>query len=374
MEVWAVVVGAGSGARFGGEKQYEQVAGRRVIEWSLLAARAACRGVVAVVPPGRAGAPEPLADRTIAGGATRSASVRAGLAEVPAEADVVLVHDAARPAASVGLFRRVIAAVVDGAEAAAPAVPIADSLRWRGGGPADRSALVAVQTPQGFAAAALRAAHAGSPEATDDLTLVEAAGGRVVLVEGEPSNTKLTHPSDLTGAAAALGERAAAALEVRVGHGFDVHPFSADPGRALVLGGVVFPGERGLAGHSDADALAHACTDALLGAAGLGDIGQHFPDEDPTFAGADSIELLRETVRRLAAHGWAAVNLDCTVVLEAPKLAPRSAELVGRLSAAAGAPVSVKAKRAEGLGSLGRREGIACWAVALIRRVGVGSE
>jgi 2-C-methyl-D-erythritol 2,4-cyclodiphosphate synthase len=153
---------------------------------------------------------------------------------------------------------------------------------------------------------------------------------------------------------------------IRVGQGFDVHPFSDDPSRLLVLGGVAFEGERGLAGHSDADVIAHAVTDALLGAAGLGDIGQHFPDTDPALAGADSLELLRRAVADVRASGWAPGNVDCTVVLEAPKLAPRRAELERLLSEAVGAPVTVKGKRAEGLGALGRREGIACFAVAVV--------
>ena len=153
---------------------------------------------------------------------------------------------------------------------------------------------------------------------------------------------------------------------MRVGQGVDVHPFSDDPDRPLVLGGVVFPGERGLAGHSDADVVAHAVTDALLGAAGLGDIGQHFPDTDARWAGADSLELLRLAVADVRAAGWVPANVDCTVVLEAPKLAPRRAELEARLGDAVGAPVTVKGKRAEGLGALGRAEGIACFAVALV--------
>lgn len=155
---------------------------------------------------------------------------------------------------------------------------------------------------------------------------------------------------------------------MRVGHGFDVHPFGLDPTRVLVLAGVVFDGERALAGHSDADVVAHAVIDALLGAAGLGDIGQHFPDTDPTLAGADSLEMLRRAVAELRSQGWEPGNVDCTVVLEAPKLAPRREEMQARLSDAVGAPVTVKGKRAEGLGSLGRHEGIACFAVALVER------
>ena len=155
-------------------------------------------------------------------------------------------------------------------------------------------------------------------------------------------------------------------VSIRVGQGFDVHPFSDDPTRRLVLGGVVFDEGTGLTGHSDADAIAHAVTDALLGAAGLGDIGQRFPDTDPRFAGADSLELLRQAAAAVREAGWRPGNVDCTVVLEAPKLAPRRAEMEARLSEAVGAPVTVKGKRAEGLGALGRREGIACFAVALV--------
>jgi 2-C-methyl-D-erythritol 2,4-cyclodiphosphate synthase len=153
---------------------------------------------------------------------------------------------------------------------------------------------------------------------------------------------------------------------LRIGQGFDVHPFSDDPARPLVLGGVTFPGERGLAGHSDADVLAHAVTDALLGAAGLGDIGQHFPDTDPSWAGADSIDLLSRAVADVRAAGWRPVNVDCTVVAERPRLAPHRQAIHDRLTAAVGAPVTVAGKRAERLGAIGRAEGVACLAVALV--------
>jgi 2-C-methyl-D-erythritol 2,4-cyclodiphosphate synthase len=157
-------------------------------------------------------------------------------------------------------------------------------------------------------------------------------------------------------------------VNVRVGQGFDVHPWSDDPERRLVLGGVVLDGERGLAGHSDADVVAHAVADALLGAAGLGDIGAHFPDTDPTWRGADSLTLLGHVVGLVRAEGWEIANVDTTVILEAPKLAPHKPAMEQRLAGAVGAPVSVKAKRAEGLGALGRGEGVACFAVALLHR------
>lgn len=155
--------------------------------------------------------------------------------------------------------------------------------------------------------------------------------------------------------------------ELRIGQGFDVHPFSEDSGRSMVLGGVTFDGP-GLAGHSDADVVAHAVTDALLGAAGLGDIGQRFPDTDAAFAGADSMALLANAADAVAAEGWTVANVDCTVVLEAPKLAPRRDEMQAGLTRVVGGPVTIKGKRAEGLGALGRREGVACFAVALLVR------
>ena len=155
-------------------------------------------------------------------------------------------------------------------------------------------------------------------------------------------------------------------MSIRVGLGFDVHAFSDEPGRELRLGGVSFAGQRGLRGHSDADVVAHACADALLGAAALGDLGSHFPDTDPQWSGADSLVLLRSASEKVRAQGWQPVNVDCAVVLEAPRVAPHRAEMEERLSSAVGAPVSVKANRAEGLGAIGRGEGIACYAVALV--------
>jgi 2-C-methyl-D-erythritol 2,4-cyclodiphosphate synthase len=157
-------------------------------------------------------------------------------------------------------------------------------------------------------------------------------------------------------------------LDIRVGQGFDIHRFSDTPidGRVLILGGVSFPGEPVLVGHSDADVIAHAAADALLGAAGLGDIGQHYPDTDPVWKGADSIAILRDVAGKVRAQGWRIGNVDCSVVCEAPRISPVRDEMVRRLSDAAGAPVSVKGRRAEGLGAIGRREGIACFASAVI--------
>jgi len=197
MAVWTIVVAAGSGLRFGERKQYGRLGGWRVVDWALRSARAASDGVVLVVPQDRLLDAEPRADAVVAGGATRSASVRAGLAAVPGEADIILVHDAARPVPVPAVWGRVLATVRAGADAAVPCVPVADTLRVVGGGSARREQFLAVQTPQGFRAEALRAAHQGSPESTDDASLVEAAGGRVVVVDGDPANIKITTPTDL---------------------------------------------------------------------------------------------------------------------------------------------------------------------------------
>jgi 2-C-methyl-D-erythritol 4-phosphate cytidylyltransferase len=211
VEVWAVVVAAGSGARFGGPKQYEPLGDRRVVDWSIDAARVSADGVVLVVPAARLADVERGVDVVVEGGDARSASVRAGLGAVPDSADIVVVHDAARPLASAELFRSVIDAVASGADGAVAAVPVADTVkRVRDGvvhATLDRDELVAVQTPQAFVASVLRRAHAGEPDATDDAALVEAIGGRVVVVPGEPANIKVTTAEDLAGVRAKAAAR-----------------------------------------------------------------------------------------------------------------------------------------------------------------------
>ena len=373
--VWVIVVAAGSGSRFGARKQFLDLSGRSVIDRAVAEAVHHAEGVVVVLPGDRAGAglggrsptaTPPRAVRVVTGGSSRSDSVRRGLAAVPPDAEVVVVHDGARPLASAELYRRVVAAVREGADGAVPVVEVTDTVR-RHGVAFDRRGLVAVQTPQGFRAGVLRAALAEGGEATDDATLVEATGATVVEVEGDRGNLKITTPEDLTMAAALLGE-ADEPSGLRVGHGFDVHRYSDDPDRVLVLGGVRFEGERGLAGHSDADVVAHACIEALLGAAGLGDIGSMFPDTDPALAGADSIDLLLRTATALRETGWSPVNVDCSVVLDAPVVRPHVPAMQRCLGDAAGAAVTVSGRRPEGVGALGRGEGVAAWAVALVAR------
>ena len=364
--IWTIVVAAGSGRRYGGAKQFERIGTDRVVDLSLATAARHSDGVVVVVPPGER--PGGLtADRVVDGGATRSESVRCGLAAVPDDATIVLVHDAARPAASDAVYERVIGAVQGGAVAAVPAIAVSDTLRRKVGGVVNRDDLAAVQTPQAFRADRLRSAHEGAAEATDDAALVEATGASVVLVDGDRANVKITEPYDLRLVSEALGlKNAGGEMTLRIGNGFDIHRFSDDPDRVLVLGGVRFVGERGLVGHSDADVVAHACAEALLGAVGRGDLGSHFPDTDERWRGADSLQLLGEVVRMVAEDGMAAVNIDCSIIAETPKLAPRREEMQAKLSAIVGAPVTVKGRRAEGIGGLGRREGIAAIATALL--------
>jgi 2-C-methyl-D-erythritol 4-phosphate cytidylyltransferase len=205
--VWVIVVAAGSGTRFGGPKQLAPLAGRRVVDWSIDAARSVADGVVLVVAASEADAVEPAVDAVVVGGATRSESVRAGLAAVPPDAEVVLVHDGARPLASHALFRSVVDAVLAGADAVVPAVAVVDTVTDLHGVPVDREALRAVQTPQGFRAEALRAVHAARPDATDDASLVVAGGGRLRPVQGERWNLKITEPDDLLVAESLLEQR-----------------------------------------------------------------------------------------------------------------------------------------------------------------------
>lgn len=360
------MVAGGSGQRFGGRKQFADLSGRRVLDWAVGAARAASDGVVVVVP-----VDEPVeavnGSAVVAGGSTRTQSVRNGLAAVPAEATIICVHDAARPFAGTDLFERVIAPVAGGADAAVPGIALADTVKQVDDtgvvvSTPSRASLRAVQTPQAFRADLLRRAHATGAEATDDAALVESLGATVVVVDGDPDNQKITGPADLDRARRRVGDT----MRTRVGQGFDIHRFSDDPSRRLVLGGVTFDDAPGLHGHSDADVVAHAVTDALLGAAGLGDIGEMFPDTDEQWRGADSIGMLRRAASAVRERGWSVGNVDCALVCETPKIAPRRGEMQQRLSDAAGGPVTVKGRRAEGLGALGRREGIACWAVAVL--------
>jgi 2-C-methyl-D-erythritol 4-phosphate cytidylyltransferase/2-C-methyl-D-erythritol 2,4-cyclodiphosphate synthase len=312
----------------------------------------------------------------VVGGATRQESVRLGLASLQsASPDVVLIHDAARPFVTPEIVARVLAALAthDGAIAAEP---LADTLKRDAGDGAigatiARAGLWKAQTPQGFRFAAIMAAHAhaaaaGGPAFTDDAAIAEAAGLRVALVPGSARNFKITTPEDMA-MAEQLVSPPAPALESRTGTGFDVHAFC--PGDHVWLGGVRIPHDRGLLGHSDADAPLHALTDALLGAIGDGDIGQHFPPSDPAWKGAASHLFVADAARRIAARGGRIVNVDLTILCEEPRIGPHRDALRGAIADMLGidvARVAVKATTTEGLGFTGRREGLAALASATV--------
>jgi len=314
------------------------------------------------------GAAKPIT--LVEGGATRRESVARAFARVSPLADVVVVHDAARPLVTADLVERtVLAAATHGAALAA--VKVTDTVK-RGGADGSvvetvpREDLFLAQTPQAFRVDVLRAALAPGADATDEATLVEQAGFPVHLVEGDPRNVKITTAGDLA-LAERLLDRAAPAF--RVGNGYDLHRLVA--GRPLILGGVSIPFDRGLLGHSDADVVCHAATDAVLGAAALGDIGRHFPDTDPQWKGADSVKLLAHASQLVRDAGWAIANVDVVVIAERPKLLPFVAQIRANLAAALACDVdqvSVKGKTNEGVDATGQGEAIAAHAVALLQR------
>lgn len=379
-----VVVAAGKATRFGGglPKQFLDLGGETVAARSVraLASHPGLDGVIVVLPPEEIGGPrhEALARisgvlAVVPGGASRAHSTAAGVAAADGAA-IVLVHDAARPFVGAGLVARVLdAAVRDGA--AVPVLPVSDTVKETGSDgrvlrTLDRARLRLAQTPQGsrrdWLLQALERALAAGADVTDEAQALERDGRSVTMVDGEAGNVKITRPEDLEAARARLDGAAAA---IRVGIGFDIHRFGGE--RPLILGGVRFDGEPGLDGHSDADVVLHAAMDAVLGAASLGDIGSHFPPGDPRFAGADSRGLAEEVVRLVGASGWVVSNLDLSVLAERPRIRPAAGAMRDAIAGAFGIPpdrVGIKATTLEGMGALGRGEGIACQAVALLRR------
>jgi 2-C-methyl-D-erythritol 4-phosphate cytidylyltransferase/2-C-methyl-D-erythritol 2,4-cyclodiphosphate synthase len=378
----ALIVAAGRGERLGGDvpKQYLRLAGRPMLCRTVAAMRGhpAVGLVQVVIDPAHgesyaaavAGLDLPT---PVPGGASRQASVRAGLeALAEREPDYVLIHDAARPFASPALIGRVLAAL-DEAPGALPAVPVTDSLRRAEGGrivgEVDRAGLVAAQTPQGFRFAEILAAHRAAAadgtagDHTDDASVALAAGLAVALVAGEEGNFKVTTQADLARAERLL----APTTTTRVGTGFDVHRFA--PGDHVMLCGIRVPHDQALAGHSDADVGLHALTDAIFGAVGAGDIGQHFPPGEPQWRGASSDRFLRHAVAEVERRGGRVRHLDLTLICERPKVGPHRTAMRQRVAEIAGLPVeavSVKATTTEGLGFTGRREGIAAQATATV--------
>lgn len=369
--VTAIIVAAGASRRMGFDKlSYRLPDGRTVLETScaLFAAHPAVDELVLVAGGNRPqceaiAAACPKSCTVVQGGATRADSVRSGLAA--AKGQLVAIHDAARPFASAEIITAALQAAAESG-AAAPAVPVKDTIKvadkdGKVVATPDRATLYAVQTPQCFDRALyLQALEAVSGEkaslVTDDCSLFELAGLPVTLTAGDYANLKITTKEDLQ-----------KEKTMRIGHGYDVHRLVED--RKLILGGVEVPYEKGLLGHSDADVLLHAVMDAVLGAAALGDIGQHFPDTDPAYKGADSLALTREVAKIIAAHGYKVGNIDATILCQRPKLAPHIPAMRQDIADAFGLPldaVSVKATTEEHLGFTGEGLGIAAHAVALI--------
>ncbi len=384
MHVTAIVAAGGRGLRFGGDrlKQLVPIGGKSILERSiaLFTGHASVNEVIVALPPELVDAPpvdisRSVRVRFVAGGPRRQDSVGAAFRAVSADADVVVVHDAARPFASADLIARTIAAAAE-TGAAVAAVRASDTVKRAGPGPfvvetLARETIYLAQTPQAFRRDVLRDALAVADDATDEAALAERAGHRVQIVTGEATNIKVTTPEDLAIAETIARAREGGAKPARTGRagiGYDLHRLVE--GRPLRLGGVTIPFDRGLAGHSDADVVCHAVTDAILGAAGAGDIGQHFPDTDPAWQGASSLDLLRRAVQIVAERGFAVGNVDATIIVERPKLRPFVDAMRANVAAAVGLEVdrvSLKAKTNEGLGELGRGEAIAVHAIALVR-------
>ena len=375
MTVTALIVAAGSGSRMGGEmpKQYRAIAGKAVLAHAVdaLASHPRVNAVRVVIGAGQEEmARAALGDRdvgdVIIGGAERSDSVRAGLEAIGD--GVVLVHDAARPFCPHDVIDRLLDTLERG-DGAVPVLAVADTLA-RGVGQLDeiveRNRMVRVQTPQAFHVEDLRYAmeESGKRAATDESTLLVAAGLKVITVEGDPMLDKLTTTADW----ARAEKLQAARMTARTGIGFDVHAFAGEG--PITMGGVEVPHSKGLAGHSDADVVLHAITDALLGAAGEGDIGQHFPPSDPRWKGASSDRFLAHAASLIRARGGLIDHVDCTVICEAPKVGPHREAMRRRIAEILQlkpGQVSIKATTTERLGFTGRGEGVAAQAVATIR-------
>jgi 2-C-methyl-D-erythritol 4-phosphate cytidylyltransferase/2-C-methyl-D-erythritol 2,4-cyclodiphosphate synthase len=375
MTVTALIVAAGSGSRMGGDipKQFRMIAGKSVIAHAVdaLASHPAIDAVRVVVGDGQQDlAREALAERDVAdliiGGAERTDSVRAGLATIVG--DVVLVHDAARPFCPHDVVDRLLQAL-RGADGAVPVIPLSDTLARADdllGEPIDRAGAVRVQTPQAFRCQALRDAydHWTGAAPTDEATVARASGLTVAAVEGDVMLDKLTSSADWARAEATQAAR----LVSRTGMGFDVHAFAGEG--PLMMGGIEMPHDRGLAGHSDADVVLHAISDALLGAAALGDIGQHFPPGDPQWKSANSAIFLAHAADLVRRAGGLIDFVDCTVICETPKIGPYRDAMRSRVAEILTLPlgcVSIKATTTERLGFTGRGEGVAAQAVATIR-------
>jgi 2-C-methyl-D-erythritol 4-phosphate cytidylyltransferase/2-C-methyl-D-erythritol 2,4-cyclodiphosphate synthase len=382
MHVTAIIAAGGRGLRFGGAspKQLLMLGGEPILKRSVDAYRRCdvVTDLVVALPADLASNPpayllsgaKPVT--VVEGGERRRDSVAHAFARVSDRADIVVIHDAARPLVTDAVIRRTITAAGESGAAIA-ALRARDTVKRAGSDGAitatlPRDEIFLAQTPQAFRREILRDALEHPGDATDEAMLAEHAGHVVRVVEGDPRNLKITTPDDLATAERLLGDASTPAL--RIGNGYDLHRLVT--GRPLILGGVTIPFEKGLEAHSDGDALAHAVTDAILGAAGAGDIGRHFPDSDPAWKGADSLDLLGRAAAIIRDDGYSLVNVDIVVIAQRPKLVPYLDAIRANLAKAMHADVSqisVKGKTNEGVDSMGAGESIAVHAVALLVRL-----
>jgi 2-C-methyl-D-erythritol 4-phosphate cytidylyltransferase / 2-C-methyl-D-erythritol 2,4-cyclodiphosphate synthase len=383
--VAVVLLAAGKGERLGAKepKAFVELAGKSLLEHSVFRALATenLKQLIIAVPESHLAqtlefekqlSNQGVDIRVVVGGATRQQSVSESLAVLAGGIDIVLVHDSARSLASTELFNRVAQAVFENQIGVIPALHVADTIKKYKGDviqeTIERSDLVRAQTPQGFPASVLVAAHVGATqEFTDDAALIQSIGGTVMMIEGEEQAMKITTAEDF--------ERAQTYLlaHARTGIGSDAHRYSEDKTKTLYLGGLEWPGELALEGHSDGDVISHAIVDSLLSAANLGDIGSNFGVDRPEYSGASGEVFLKATLELLKDQNFEPVNVSVQLIGNRPKLAPRRLEVETHLGAIIGAPVSVSATTTDGMGFLGSDEGLAAVATSLVRKVGLGS-
>jgi len=371
----AIIAAAGSGERFGATlpKALITLGNRTLIEHAVAALAPVVSEIVICAPAGYEEQIQELVGNDITvvvGGATRSDSVRAGIAALSGNAKFVLVHDAARALATTELAQRVLTSLEKGEVAVIPGLELIDTVKSVDASghvtsTPDRASFRRVQTPQGFDLEVLKKAHATGTDATDDGALVEAIGHKVLIIKGEERALKITTPTDLASALSMLGTSSL----FRTGVGVDAHAFAE--GRQLWLAGLLWPDQIGVDGHSDGDVAAHAICDALFAAAQLGDLGTNFGTDKPEYAGASGVTLLKETLQRVSAAGYAISNVTVQIIGNRPKLAGRRSEAIAALSAAlGGANVSVLATTTDGMGLTGEGRGIAAIASALLIKQG----
>lgn len=371
----AIIAAAGSGERFGASipKALIQLGDRTLIEHAVSSISSVADQIIVTAPSGYEKEIQILVGdgiTVVTGGATRSESVRIGLSKVSAGAEYVLIHDAARALASPDLAKRVVAALKNGDVAVIPGLAQTDTVKIVDdsgivSSTPDRATMRRVQTPQGFTHELISQSHAQSGEATDDAALVESLGKPVRVIDGEERAIKITTPADMATALQFLGK----STDFKTGVGVDAHHFEA--GRELWLAGLLWPDQDGVEGHSDGDVAAHAICDALFAAAQLGDLGTNFGTDKPEYAGASGVTLLKETLQKITAAGYAISNVTVQIIGNRPKLADRRSEAITTLSAAlGGANVSVLATTTDGMGLTGEGRGIAAIASALLIKQG----